>query len=206
MSSILVSFIGNQDPFSDKNHIRDTDREGSLVTLTRHLTHEFGQSIRRVILLYTADNALRKNACCDWLSHELKLPIDCVEAVEVSAELSEDPIDSKLAINEARRGIELANQYRQQGDILELNASSGTPAMKMAWSILHTVGFSPDSRVWQIRNPKESRPDQYRVFQSDTSFLRTEIDSKILEQQLQNFDYVGAQVVVENPSSNKLVS
>ena len=50
-SSIVLSFVGQQDPYSE-----NTSQEGSIATLIRHLLSQ-KYSIRRVILLHTEDVA-----------------------------------------------------------------------------------------------------------------------------------------------------
>jgi CRISPR-associated protein (Cas_Csm6) len=79
-----------------------------------------------------------------------------------------------------------------QQDTLELNASSGTPAMKGAWSLLQAAGYAPRSHVWQIRNPKEQDKNQSRVFSSDVQFLKQEFDLKVIKQQVADYNYSGA--------------
>ena len=67
MPSILLSFVGNQDPFS-KNHT-----EGSIISLVRHLTAQ-NHPITQSILLYTSDTAGNAQETRDWLESELTLP------------------------------------------------------------------------------------------------------------------------------------
>jgi len=66
MNSILLSFVGNQDPFS-KNHT-----EGSIVSLVRHLTAQ-NHTIIRAILLHTSDTASNAKETQDWLESDSEI-------------------------------------------------------------------------------------------------------------------------------------
>ncbi|WP_019498648.1 hypothetical protein [Pseudanabaena sp. PCC 6802] len=135
MSSIVLSFVGDQDPCSAK-----TSQEGSVVTLLRHLLQE-KYTIAKVMLLYTSGTAKGAEETKEWMSldDELKLQSAKVELIAVSEGLSEDPTNLLLAAQEARRGLELVQTSLQKGDRIEFNASSGTPAMKSSWSILEAI-------------------------------------------------------------------
>lgn len=184
MNSILLSFVGNQDPFS-KNHT-----EGSIVSLVRHLKAQ-NHPITQAILLHTSDNAGNAQETKDWLESDLKLPPDAIALLPVAPEFSADPIDLLLASKEARRAIQTLSP-RDATTTLEFNASSGTPAMKAAWSILQAAGYAPHSRIWQVRNPQEARPGQSRVFANRVNILKQEFDLKVIQQQVQDYNYRGA--------------
>lgn len=191
MTSIVLSFVGNQDPFSDQ-----TTEEGSIVTLIRYLIAE-NHTINRVILLHTAETQERAEATKDWLKDEpLNLSLDQIDIIPVEDILSQDPINLLAAVQEARKGLELAKQYLQKGDHLEFNASSGTPVMKSAWSILQAAGYAPHSSVWQVRNPKQMQSGQPRVFPTNVEVLKNEFDLKVIQQLLQAI----TQVPKINPS------
>lgn len=186
MSSIILSFVGNQDPFSD-----NTSQEGSIVTLIRHLLTE-NHSIKRVILLHTLTTEERAELTKDWLRSEANLSSEIVEIIPVDEALSKDPVNLLLAAQEARKGLDKALPYLIKEDRLEFNASSGTPVMKSAWSILQAAGYAPKSCVWQIRNPKEMQPGQPRVFATNVDGLKKEFDFKVIKQQIEDYNYNGA--------------
>ncbi len=190
MTSIVLSFVGNQDPGTDKN-----DQEGSIVSLTNHLLEQ-NQEIERVILLYTHGTQEAANFTKEWLlSSEvqpLKIVEENIELIPVDEKLSQDPIDLLLAIQAARQALEKAQSYLRPGDRLELNASSGTPAMKSAWNILQAAGYAPQSRVWQVRNPDKMMPGQSRVFEANVDTLKREFDLKVIREQINNYNYSGA--------------
>lgn len=195
MASIIVSFVGRQDPYSD-----NTTTEGSIVTLVRHLLQE-QCLIRRVILLHTADTEMEARDTKDWLMMApLELdagPILCETAkpiafLPVDPLLSDDPVNLLLAVQAARQGIDAALLDWVEGDRLELNASSGTPVMKSAWSILQAAGYALHSRVWQVRNPKEMQLGQQRVFQTNVDTLKQEFDLKVVKRQVNDYNYSGA--------------
>ncbi|MFM7449133.1 MAG: hypothetical protein ACKO24_11105 [Leptolyngbyaceae cyanobacterium] len=185
MPSILLSFVGNQDPFS-KNHT-----EGSIVSLVRHLNAQ-NHTIIRAILLHTSDTASNAQETQDWLESDLKLAPAAIALLPVAPEFSADPIDLLLASQAARRAIQTALPCLDASTTLELNASSGTPAMKAAWSIMQAAGYAPHSRIWQVRNPKEARPGQDRVFANSVNILKQEFDLKVIQQQVQDYNYRGA--------------
>lgn len=186
MTNILLSFVGSQDPYSNT-----TQQSGSIVSLVSHFqtTH---QPIKAVLLLYTVGTEQNAIDTKDWLWSEQVLAEDAIELMAVSDSLSHDPVNSLLAIQEARRAVERAKAWQTEFDILTFNASSGTPAMKTAWSILQAAGYAPNSQVWQVRNPNELRVGQERVFQSNVDFLKREFDLKVAKQQVQDYNYSGA--------------
>jgi hypothetical protein len=53
MTSIVLSFVGNQDPCSAQ-----TDEEGSEITLLRHLLQK-NDAIAKIILMHTSGTATR---------------------------------------------------------------------------------------------------------------------------------------------------
>lgn len=192
MASIILSFLGKQDPYSET-----TDQEGSISTLIRHLLSQQYQ-IRRVILLHSQDLAQNAKDTKDWLHTELGLNLEAIDTILVSEELSNDPVNLYLAVQEARKGLEQAQPFLSKQDRLEFNASSGTPVMKTAWSILQAAGYVNHSSVWQVRNPKTMNQGQSRVFQTNVDTLKNEFDFQVLERQIQNYNYSGALVTLEN--------
>lgn len=192
MPSILLSFVGKQDPFSDKNHT-----EGSIVSLVKHLLQQ-QQVIKRVILLYTEETAMGALDTQTWLSTELALDPERIRLVPVERGLSEDPVNLLLAAQAARSAIlDEARAYLAPEDCLEFNASSGTPVMKSAWSLLQAAGYAPRSRVWQVRDPQQMRSHQERVSQMDVTPLRDEFDCMVIRQQIQDYNYRGALISLQ---------
>jgi hypothetical protein len=185
MASIVLSFVGNQDPFGSKSG------EGSIVTLVKYLV-ENGKKIKKAILIYTEGTANGAKDTKDWLVTELGIGGEDVELVPASWELSNDPTDLLKAAQEARRGLDLARLTLEKGDRIEFNASSGTPAMKSAFSILQAAGYVANGQVWQVRNPSEMREGQMRVFATDVGVLRQEFDRKVIQKQVADFNYAGA--------------
>jgi hypothetical protein len=189
MASIVLSFVGQQDPVSD-----NTRSDGSIVTLVRHLLEQTIE-IDQIVLLYTHKTRDRAELTQGWLMEPpFGLAADSIALLPVGDELSNDPVNVRWAVLAARRGLEMALEQAGGGDRIELNASSGTPVMKSAWSILQAAGYAPRSRVWQVRNPQEQRPEQQRVFQANVAVLKLEFDVRVIKQQLQDYNYSGAAV------------
>jgi hypothetical protein len=195
MASIILSFVGTQDPYSDR-----TKEEGSIVTLVKHLLAEKSE-IACLYLLFTHDLHERAELTEQWLKEEIGLTTK-VELIPVDAALSEDPIDISLATNAAKQALELARSRAAEGDIFEFNFSSGTPTMKSTWSILQASGYAPHSRVWQVRNPSEMKAGQPRVFAADSSILKAEFDRNIVQQQLADYNYSGALATIKDSGLN----
>lgn len=191
MASIVLSFVGSQDPYS-----RITNEEGSIVALIRHLLDQ-KYSIRRIILLPTEATVNNANETKDWLHSEFNFSGEIIDVQEVSEEFSKDPVDLFLAAKEARIGLEKAAAFLRNQDDLEFNASSGTPVMKTAWSLLQAAGYAPKSSVWQVRNPDKVKPGQARVFQTNVDTLKNEFDYKVIEQQVNNYNYAGAWISLD---------
>ncbi|MCG9886935.1 MAG: hypothetical protein MH825_15475 [Cyanobacteria bacterium] len=186
MASVVLSFIGNQDPYSNQ-----TKEEGSLITLLRFLVDR-GTAIARVFLLYTEGTAQNARDTKDHIETEAQLQGLAVELLPTSADLSQDPTDLLKAAQEARRGLEAVKLVMAPGDRVEFNASSGTPAMKSAFSLLQAAGYAGNGQVWQVRNPQQMREGQDRVFPTDVTVLRHEFDLQILRKLIGEFDYQAA--------------
>ena len=205
MASIILSFVGSQDPYSN-----NTNQEGSIVTLVTHLL-ETGQGIKQVILLHTEGTQQNAIDTKEWLeSDPAHLPPESITVHLVDPSLSKDPVNLLLAAQEARQGIDLARSHMDPEDILEFNASSGTPVMKSVWSVLQASGFAPKSHIWQVRNPKEIQPGQSRVFQTDVKTLKDEFDLKVIRKQVEDYNYNGAAITLketnlENPLTTALL-
>lgn len=188
MASIVVSFVGTQDPGSDK-----TKEDGSILSLVRHLLAQ-NFTITRVILLYTSTDEITPlaNLTKEWLGEELQISGEIVDLIPVDKALADDPVDLLGAVQAARQGMERAKSYLTPTDQLEFNASSGTPVMKSAWSILQAAGYAPASRVWQVRNPVKVKSGQERVFTTNVDTLKNEFDLKVVQQQIRDYNYSGA--------------
>ncbi|MEZ2232725.1 hypothetical protein [Microcoleus sp.] len=202
-SSIVLSFVGSQDPYSEKNN-----EQGSIATLIRHLLDQ-KYSIRRVILLHTEDMLEKASDTKHWLQgKDFHIPEESIELVPVGAELSKDPVSLLLAVQEARKGLEKAIPFLSKQDRLEFNASSGTPVMKTSWSLLQAAGYAPHSSVWQVRNPREMKEGQHRVFQTNVDTLKNEFDFKVVKKQIEDYNYSGALVTLKdsNLSTNLIIA
>ncbi|PSB14018.1 hypothetical protein C7B69_19490 [filamentous cyanobacterium Phorm 46] len=202
-SSIVLSFVGQQDPYSEK-----TNEEGSIATLIRHLLHQ-NYNLRRVILLHTEDMIEKASDTKHWLQgKDFNLSEESIELVPVGAELSNDPVSLLLAVQEARKGLDKSIPFLSKQDRLEFNASSGTPVMKTSWSLLQAAGYAPHSSVWQVRNPREMKEGQPRVFQTNVDTLKNEFDFKVVKKQIEDYNYSGALVTLKdsNLSTNLIIA
>lgn len=190
MASIVLSFVGSQDPYSN-----NTEKPGSIVSLIKHLLDQ-QCVIKRVILLHT--EATQQNAIDTqhWLTSELGLLEVDITVLSVNEALSFDPINQHLAVQEVRKALERIQPEQTESDTLEFNASSGTPAMKGSWGILQASGYV-HSRLWQVRNPEQVKPGQQLVFRDDVNVIKNEFDLKLTKQQIQDYDYSAALVTLQ---------
>lgn len=192
MAIILLSFVGKQDPFSPKN-----GEEGSIVTLVKELSAE-NQIIKNAILLHTEGTLTEAELTKDWI--EENYTCQKITLIPVNNKLSDDPVNLTLAIQEAKKALYFAQKLQQKGDVLALNASSGTPIMKSAWAILQTAGYAPLSNVWQVRHPDQVRSNQKRVFTTNLTSLKKEFDLKIISQQIKSYNYSAALLTIKKSS------
>jgi hypothetical protein len=132
--------------------------------------------------------------CRDWLHDVYNFPSDRVQIQQISPALSEDPINLELAVSEAQAALVQTQNLLDRGEAnwIDFNASSGTPTMKQTWGILQASGYAINSTVWQVRDPNFIKEGQERVFSSDLSRLKAELDLKVLRQQVERYDYAGA--------------
>jgi hypothetical protein len=192
--SVLLSFIGKQDPFARKKEPTDPDTKGSLVSLVDYLLSEGNRQLVRILLLYSQDTEVGANDTRDWLQAEYDFEDTDIELIPISPKLSDDPINMQLATAEAQSALETAQALIDSGQAnwIDFNASSGTPTMKQTWGIIQASGYVPESTVWQVRDPKFIKEGQQRFFSSDLTTLKTEFDWKVIQEQLNRYDYAGA--------------
>ena len=201
MSSIILSFVGSQDPYSN-----NTNQEGSIVTLVTHLLN-INQPIKQVILLHTDTTQQNAIDTKDWLeSDPAHLPPESITLRLVDPTLSADPVNLLIAAQESRKAIDLARSQMDHQDTLEFNASSGTPVMKSVWSVLQAAGYPPKSRIWQVRNPREMQANQERVFTTDVTTLKDEFDRKVITQQVQDYNYSGAAITLRESNLDRPIT
>jgi len=193
MASILFSFVGTQDPFGDEHG------EGSIVSLLRELKSQ-GVEILKAILLYTeGGKGTYKNGLDtkEYLESDEDLKDIIIELLPVQKELSNDPTNLSIAIDNAKSELSKLRADLGHNDLVEFNASSGTPAMKATFSVFQAAQYFPNSRVWQVRDPKAQSPDQRRVFESDISSLRREFDLTVLLEFINEYNYSAALRIIK---------
>jgi hypothetical protein len=206
-SSILISFVGRQDPFARPKDPADPVTEGSLVSLIKFLKERENRDISRAILLYSIETEEGAKDCQEWLNSEYNLPLEHIQLQAISEELSNDPIDLELAVEEAQKVLQQAQLLIERGESewIDFNTSSGTPTMKQTWGILQAAGYAPNSTVWQVRDPKFCKPNQKRVFTSNLSRLKVELDLKVIRQQVERYDYAGVLDYLKSTQFNKTI-
>ena len=166
MKKILLTFVGEQDPISEK-----TNEEGSIVTLVRHLKPDIVYMFPTVKTL-GAKNSTDKNArdTEDWIK------ADFPQTDFICMPISTDPTDytSLLTIMKQEVKKTLKQIQREFSDSYELhaNCSSGTPQMKTTWLIFANTGLLPRVHLWQVANPQFKTED--RITEIQGAFIEEE--------------------------------
>jgi hypothetical protein len=150
------------------------------------------------LLLHTKSTRQGAIDTSDWLESFIGIPANIIDLIALPETLSKDPVNLLLAVEAVKDLLIRAKALQEPGDRLELNASSGTPAMKSAWGILQAAGYIPHSQIWQVRNPKEIKEGQTHVFATDMGILRQQFDRTIVGKQLADYNYSGALVTIES--------
>ena len=164
MLNVLLSFVGDQDPISEK-----TTEEGSIVTLCRKIKPEvvylFPTAEGYGINSHTQNNALTTK---EWLEKEVSPDIK----VFIKPLALADPTDYTDLMPKARKAVaETLTELQQESITIHLNTSSGTPQMKSIWLILANGGQFPNCCIWQVANPKYSVE---RIKKIEITFLEEE--------------------------------
>lgn len=162
---VLLSFVGEQDPYSDK-----TGEEGSIVTLCRYLKPEL------IYLFPTAsgfnirsETQTRAMETETWIKSEIEKNCQIfIKPLQLS-----DPTDYSLILPQARQAVATVLKELSQTECeFHLNCSSGTPQLKSVWLILANSGVIRNCQLWQIANPKFSK--DLRVRKLEVTFLEEE--------------------------------
>jgi len=168
--NILLSFVGKQDPISEK-----TNKEGAVLTLCKHLQPDL------VYLFPTAEgpgvrDATESNA---YATKELLPEVSPRSTCYVRSLYLKDPTDFselmpsvKEEVRKILAGLEEEKKNGQDVQI-HLNCSSGTPQMQTCWYVLANSGYIPGVRLWQVKNPDLSSPEE-RIREIQLNFLEEE--------------------------------
>ncbi|OPX90694.1 MAG: CRISPR-associated protein (Cas_Cas02710) [Pelotomaculum sp. PtaB.Bin104] len=162
---ILFSFVGEQDPYSDK-----TGEEGSIATLCRYIKPE------AVYLFPTAkglgvksETQSRAADTETWINSEIDKNI---QIFTMPLQLA-DPTDYSAILPLSRRTIDrVLQELRQVNCEIHLNCSSGTPQLKSTWLFLASAGLFKDCQLWQVANPLFNKEN--RVNRLEVTFLEEE--------------------------------
>lgn len=167
MMEVLLSFVGNQDPISEK-----TNEPGAILTLCQEIKPDI------VYLLPTAEgpdvaSATEANAL---MSKDLLKDVSPHSACYIRPLTLADPTDFqellpcvKDTVKKIISEIKKSNQKAR----IHLNCSSGTPQMTACWYVLANSGFIPAAHLWQAQNPRMVAPDK-RVREIRLNFLEEE--------------------------------
>lgn len=164
MKQVLLSFVGDQDPCSQK-----TQEEGSVVTLCRHL-HVDEVHLMPSAKLPDVYSSTEKGAyeTKEWLQ-------ECVRPdliVNIHPLELYHPDEPDEVLPNAKQAID-AILALQKGEAVSyhLNVSSGTPAMKTAMFLFAASGLLSEAHVWKVANPRFVKEGEERVVELRPDFL-----------------------------------
>lgn len=166
MKKVLLTFVGEQDPYSEK-----TDNEGAIVTLTKSIKPDlvFMFPSKRLpgIKSETETNAQLTK---EWLMEYTDLneeniflhPLSLVDPRDI-------PVLLDQGSNEIKRILEILGEENAE---LAINTSSGTPQMQSCWYIWVNSGLFAPYRVtlYQVGNPLYV-PEEERVKTLTVEFM-----------------------------------
>lgn len=166
MKKILFTFVGKQDPFSNR-----TNEEGPIAVLARKLKPDIIYSFPSAEGLKTKSSTeSNANDTKTWIedevSNSIKFYIRTINIV--------DPTDYIKLINNMKIQINeiINNEIGDKINDVELhaNCSSGTPAMQSLWIIFSSTGYIPNLHLWQVANPEYCYADN-RVKEINDAFI-----------------------------------
>jgi len=146
---ILLSFVGQQDPISEK-----TNEMGAILTLCQKLQPKI------VYLLPSAEgpcvaSSTEENARMtrEFLLNEVSKGSECfIRPLPLT-----DPTNFQELLPQVKEAVKnILSELNRSGMEYQLhvNCSSGTPQMTACWYVLANSGFLPAVRLWQAHNPK----------------------------------------------------
>jgi hypothetical protein len=164
VKKILFSFVGEQDPISEK-----TNEEGSIVTLYRYIKPDY---------VYLFPTAKGVNVKSDTEGHARETEKWIKDVVDENAKIYIRPVSfnpvvyhdilSKMEV-EIRKILEELNNLKEDYEI-HLNHSSGTPQLKNSWLLLAYARHIPNPKIWQVLNPQFAGPEE-RVEEIKIDFI-----------------------------------
>ena len=180
MKKMMFSFVGEQDPYSEK-----TEEEGSVVTLCRKIRPDIvylfptagGHGVRSE----TQSNA---DLTRDWIVQSVDPNVE----VFIRPMVLNDPTDFTSVIPAVRRAVdEVLSAVGMDEFEIHINCSSGTPQLKNTWLILANGGVFSNCHLWQVANPRYAPAE--RVREIEITFLEEENILTRLKQYTREFQF-----------------
>jgi hypothetical protein len=167
LDTILVSYVGNNDPFGrrDSEGIPTT---GPVLALLEHLAHA-GQSPSVVLLCATRTHLHRVDVEAAEIDSYRQEGME-TKATELASEIHQrhgitpevifinvNPtvLDEVVSALQSKLG-----PLRPEDAVFHVNLSSGTPAIAAALTFLVDSGFFPSPSLWQVIDPNALRHHQ----------------------------------------------
>jgi len=181
LGKVLVSFVGEQDPYSEK-----TDTEGAIVTLAKYL-HP-----KTIFMLPTkrmpdvkSETESHANSTREWLTtpeygfsqdniYITPLPLTDPRSIPQLLELGSEEIKR------------IIGSLNPQEDELIINTSSGTPQMQSCWYIWANSGLFAPCKItlYQVSHPDYAESDEDRIEQIEVEFMEETNTIKRIEDYL----------------------
>ncbi|MCR4429300.1 MAG: hypothetical protein NUV68_08225 [Caldiserica bacterium] len=197
---ILFSFVGKQDPISQKN-----GEEGSILTLVRYLKPD------RLYLFPSGrgpsgseNEAENTETNAEQLKKQIEENPESFNPglkVKIIPIFFKDPTDYQEILEKTRESIRtiLENSIPENLEI-HLNCSSGTPQQKSAWLIFAASRFFDSTyKIWQVVEPRFQHEGN-RVKEIKIDFLEEEISFQRMVKLFKNNLFLSAKEEAESLS------
>ncbi len=178
MARVLISAVGNRDPYDEKNR-----NKGPILTTLDHLNTD------SVLLVYNTPPAPRN---MEQNALETEKALQQYQGVQVEMFPLElpDPTDYDAVLEAFRKTAEeISKKYIQ--DELLIAVSSGTPQMQAAWLLLISQGLLP-AQAYYTSDPKYVTQEQSPVRSISVAFLQEDALLKTARRHFHSFHFHGA--------------
>lgn len=187
MKKVLLTFVGLQDPYSNK-----TDSEGSILTLARSIEPDLVFMLPSKRLL-GSESETETNAkdTKEWLMNFVNLNEEDIYTFPLSLA---NPTNIPVLLEQGSIEIKQILETLEEEDVeIAINTSSGTPQMQSCWYIWANSGlFAPyQIKLYQIGNPQYV-PEEKRVETITIEFMEEGNTIERIQQYLKRAMYLAA--------------
>lgn len=156
MTKVLLSFVGNRDPWAD-----DTKEPGAALTLSEYLRPEFIYLLPSAKDFSTSHTEDRAKETQEYILEIFSPESQCyIRPLTVR-----DPTEYSELLPKVRAIVsDIVRRHNSEEEQVEfhLNVSSGTPQMNTCFYVLANSGFIPKAKLWQVLNPEKAIGERVR--------------------------------------------